>query len=135
MQDRPIAQLSIGVKRLDGQVVVTLAGELDVASAPVLHRCLVDLIQNQGNSRIAVHLGNVSFIDACGIGELVQAHNALRGGPLTVIAPSPRARRVLEVCGLLRLFRIVEASEPDQLSDGANGAWATDGAATNSTHS
>ena len=105
-----LQDLSIAVGRLDGQVVVAVAGELDVASAPLLHRCLVDLVSDQGNRRVAVDLAGVSFIDAAGIGVLVQAHKALNGCSLSVIDPSPIARRVLEICGLADIFRILEGA-------------------------
>ena len=55
-----------------------------------------------GDVQLAVDVSGVAFIDAAGIGVLVAAANRARqaGGGLTLLAPSPQVRRLLDVLHL-----------------------------------
>ena len=55
-------------------------------------------------------MSGVTFIDAAGIGVLVAAANRARraGGGLTLLAPSPQVRRLLDV---LHLDAILSAAQ------------------------
>lgn len=94
--------VSVGVARLDSRARVTVAGELDVATAAELRNALSPLIDG-GVSLIAVDLAKVEFIDSTGIGVLVGAMKRMqnRGGAIVVEAASPGVRRVLEMTGVL----------------------------------
>ena len=101
-------EFSIGFRRAGGMVVVDVAGELDLYTAPVLRDRLLDVIEGQGNSFVAVDLGAVGFMDSTGVHVLVQALRRVRerGGDLQLArVPSP-ARRVLDISGLTGLFTI-----------------------------
>ena len=99
---------SIGFRRTPEAVVVDVAGELDLYTAPILRDRLLDVIDGQGNHVVAVDLGDVEFMDSTGIHVLVQALRRVRdkGGDLTLVRVPPFARRVLEICGLTKVFTI-----------------------------
>ncbi|MDQ1361712.1 MAG: anti-sigma factor antagonist [Acidimicrobiaceae bacterium] len=80
---------------------VTVAGEVDLVTAPRLRQALVEILE-AGEADAVVDLSAVEFIDASGIGVLVwAAHEANdRGGRLTLRQPSPAVRLVL---GLVEL--------------------------------
>ncbi len=101
-------EFSIGFRRTDGTVVVDVAGELDLHTAPVLRARLLDVIEGQGNRFIAVDLAGVGFMDSTAIHVLVQALRLARerGGDLTLARVPPPAQRVLDICGLTRIFTI-----------------------------
>lgn len=101
-------EFSISFRRTDASVVVDVAGELDLYTAPVLRDRLLDLIQGQGNRFVAVDLGEVGFLDSTAIHVLVRALRLARerGGDLTLARVSPPAQRVLEICGLTDIFTI-----------------------------
>jgi anti-sigma B factor antagonist len=82
---------------------VVLAGEIDIATAPAIRRFLMAAISG-GDIRLTVDMSGVTFIGAAGIGALVAAANRAReaGGGLSLLAPSRRVRRLLEVLPLDR---------------------------------
>lgn len=99
---------SIGFRRDEGAVVVDVAGEVDLYTAPVLRDRLLDVIDGQGNRFVVVDLGAVEFMDSTAIHVLVQAlrRTRERGGDLQLVRVPPPARRVLEICGLAKIFTI-----------------------------
>lgn len=95
-----------------GHTVVTVEGEVDVYTAPLLRQKLVDLI-DAGTMKIVVNLEPVAFLDSTGLGVLVAALNRLRrqGGDLELICSQPRILRVFEITGLTKVFTIHRSSQ------------------------
>ncbi len=69
----------------DDPAVITVGGELDVATAPVLRSALA-LTVDQGRPDIVIDAGRVTLIDASGIGVLVDG--ATRATTTTTCSPS-----------------------------------------------
>ena len=88
---------------------VVLDREIDIATAPAIRRFLMAAISG-GNVHLAVDMSGVTFIDAGGIGVLVAAANRARqaGGGLSLLAPSPQVRRLLDVFHLDAILPIAE---------------------------
>jgi anti-sigma B factor antagonist len=80
---------------------VVLDGEIDIATAPAIRRLLLAAISG-GDVHLAVDVSGVTFIGAAGIGVLVAAANRARraGGGLSLLAPSPQVRWLLDVLHL-----------------------------------
>lgn len=93
--------------------VVWVRGEQDAATAGALWVNLAEATR-LGDADVVVDLSGVTFMDASTIGALVRAGNALGGLSrcLSVRAPSPRARRVLDLCELEGLIDERPASPP-----------------------
>jgi anti-sigma B factor antagonist len=92
---------------VDGRVVVTLRGELDLASSPQLLRQL-QLLLSQPVTSLTIDLADLSFIDSSGLGTLCRVRQDAidRGIALDLQRVPPHARRVLEITGLTPLFTI-----------------------------
>jgi anti-sigma B factor antagonist len=88
---------------------VVLDGEIDIATAPAIRRFLLAAISG-GDVHLAVDMSGVTFIGAAGLGVLVAAANRARqaGGSLSLLAPSPQMRRLLDV---LHLDAILPAAQ------------------------
>jgi anti-sigma B factor antagonist len=88
---------------------VVLDGEIDIATCPAIRRFLMAAISG-GDVHLAVDVSGVAFIDASGIGVLVAAANRARqaGGGLTLLAPSPQVRRLLDILRLDAVLPIAE---------------------------
>jgi anti-anti-sigma factor len=88
---------------------VVLDGEMDISTCPAIRRFLMAEISG-GDVHLAVDMSGVTFIDASGIGVLVAAANRARqaGGGLSLLAPSPQVRRLLDVCHLDTILPIAE---------------------------
>ncbi len=104
-----IEEFSLCQSQSRNAVVVTVRGDLDLASAPRLQGTLSDLIEGQGARRLVVDLEGLTFIDSAGIYALVQAlkHVRRRGGDLALKNVTPGAHKVLDVCCLTGAFGTV----------------------------
>jgi anti-sigma B factor antagonist len=82
--------------------IVTVAGELDLATAPQLE-AVFEAVDATSSDRVLVDLAAVTFLDSSGIRALVRAKRRLDGigAPLVVDAVSDSARQVLDVSGVL----------------------------------
>ena len=78
-------------------VVVRVAGEVDIVTAPLLQRHLDAAIAT--GRPVVVDLSETTFLDARGVAALVSArkHMHRAGGRLAVRRPPPLVRRVLEL--------------------------------------
>ena len=104
--------LSVRFSRHDETVVVHLAGELDVSTAPVLQNALAGVIEDQGNLAVRLELGEMAFIDSTGLSILADALRRLRakGGDLSLANIRPETLKVFDIVGFTRIFDI--APEP-----------------------
>jgi anti-anti-sigma factor len=83
---------------VDGdETVVHPVGEIDLETSASLRQALAPL-----HGRVVVDLGEVSFIDSSGMSVFAVTRKRLAGdgGTLTLRAPRPHVRRVLEITGL-----------------------------------
>ena len=95
--------VSIGADLL--RTVIWVGGDHDVATRVYLAVTIAQAAVLD-DADIVVDLSGVTFMDASTIGTLVDARNRLRAvsRSLSFRAPSPRARRVLDLCGLAQLI-------------------------------
>ena len=103
--------LEVNVERLGGVTVVRVAGEVDVASAPDLRKCLDDVPLD--GSKVIVDLSDVSFLDSTGLGVLVGGWKRLNDGHrssrMALVVTRPEIVRVLEITGLTEVFDLFPA--------------------------
>jgi anti-sigma B factor antagonist len=98
-------------ERVDGGVpVISVIGEIDVATAPQLRECLHAVIA-QGQTTVVLDLLAVTFLDSTALGVLVGALKRCRelGGELHVVVTDARIRKIFEITGLNKVFPIVDA--------------------------
>lgn len=88
--------------------VHTLAGEVDVYSAPKLRDAIAESI-SVGRHDVVVDLTEVAFLDSTGLGVLVGGLKRVRGvgGSLVLVGPRERVVKVFNMTGLDRVFRII----------------------------
>jgi len=92
-----------------GVPVISVIGEIDVATAPQLRECLHGVIA-QGQATVILNLLSVTFLDSTALGVLVGALKRCRehGGELHIVVTDARIRKIFEITGLDKIFRIVE---------------------------
>lgn len=85
---------------------IVASGDLDLATAPILGERFDALIAS-GATVIILDAAGIEFLDSSGIRVLVHASNALEplGGRLSIENMSAPVERVLEITGLLELYR------------------------------
>ena len=94
--------LTIEARHEQGCAVVTVAGEIDIATVTRLREGLAGLAA--GGRPLVADLDRVRFIDSAGLAALVGAANraAAHGGSLHVVCARPRIRQLFQLTGLDR---------------------------------
>jgi anti-sigma B factor antagonist len=97
-KEKAMATFSGQVTDVGDVHLVSLAGELDMATAVGLSDWLVEL----AGLTVVIDLSGVTFLDSSGITALVQARLQIEsdGGALKLTRPQPNVERVLEITGL-----------------------------------
>lgn len=87
-------------------VVLTQAGELDIATIPALMRRLEP--HRQPGSEVVLDLREVAFIDCYALGHIVEAHadSATEGWSLRIRVEAPPVVRLLELTGATALLPV-----------------------------
>lgn len=83
--------------------VVTLAGELDLASADLLRERIRALLARGSDVRqLVVDLSGLTFLDVTGVGVLLEAHRKMTtlGGSVLLRHPKPMVVRMLSLLEL-----------------------------------
>ncbi|GIH95061.1 anti-sigma factor antagonist [Planobispora siamensis] len=98
----------------DGSVLVTVTGELDIATRPEL--CdYVDRLLRPRPGTLVLDLSEVTFMDACGLGALIilRRHATERGTRLAICGASPAVSSVISMTELTSFFPVCpEAAAP-----------------------
>ena len=92
----------------DGQWLVQIRGEVDVATSPTLRNELAGLLERDART-IELDLTNLRFIDSSGLGVLVETLERLKaqnGEGIVLRGMQEPVRRVFEITGLTELFTI-----------------------------
>ncbi len=81
---------------------ISLAGDLDPATAPTLEAAIAAALADPSVSRIVLDLGAVKFLDSSGLRVFVTTREELAGrnGHLVLRNASSNVRRLLDITGL-----------------------------------
>lgn len=108
VHDGPRAtQLELGYQRTaDGQAMVNLRGELDIATAEQAHAYLRRVVDGEKKGKVTLNLANLTFCDAAGLGVLAKAASYARrsGRTLRVTAARPSLLRIMRITGMDEAF-------------------------------
>lgn len=99
--------VEFGVESATSGPTITVAGEVDIQTSPILEERLVSVL-DQGQSSVVVDLGQVTFLDSTGLSVLIAGLKRCQtaGGTLRVVAPQPNVRRVFDITGLADAFQL-----------------------------
>ena len=94
-----------------GAVTVTVVGEVDTFTAPVLRSSLDTQLEQQPRG-LVIDLSGVQFLGSAGLAVLVETQKSARARDveLRLVATTRAVTRPLEVTGLIDLFTIVDGS-------------------------
>ncbi len=99
----------------DDNYVISLAGEVDLYTAPEFKQQLLEVI-SQGGKNVVVDFSDTTFIDSTTLGVLVGGVKRLRpnGGRLALVCTDQNITKIFEITGLDRVFPI-HSSRDDAL--------------------
>ena len=95
-------------RQIDGVTIVDLSGRITLGEGSVVLRDLVRELLAKGNKKILLNLGDVTYIDSSGIGELVSAFTTVRngGGELKLLNLTKKVHDLLQITKLYTVFDI-----------------------------
>ena len=95
-------------QRVSGDVtIVTINGDITLnKGGDVLLKDKINSLLQQGNKKLLLDLGNVSYVDSAGLGQLVQVYATTShlGGSLKLLNLTKRLRDLLVLTKLLTVF-------------------------------
>ena len=102
--------LSLTTRKIDGVVVFDVSGRLCVGGAVAALRNAVRESLEDGQNRLVINLGDVTFIDSSGLGELITTQTSVNnhGGSITLLKPSGRIKELMKMTRLTGVFQIYD---------------------------
>jgi anti-sigma B factor antagonist len=96
----------ITAHRVEGWDVLTVSGELDAHTGPVLRAAIVDVLAHQ--HALVIDMTGLGFLDSSGLGVLVSALRRIRsvGGDLKLVIDSETIRKLMRLTALDLVFDI-----------------------------
>ena len=112
--------MEVQTRHRDNITILELSGELTLGSGDeVLRHAVMEVAGRTGDS-ILINLGDVSFMDSSGVGELIAAYTTLsnRGGSVKLLHLSPKVYDVLQIAHLLTVFEVFDDEDEAIVSFG-----------------
>lgn len=110
---KAVINLYINERRAGEVTILDLKGRLRVGGTTVaLHRAIRSLIE-EGKTLILLNLSGVTYIDSCGLGELIAGHVTVQksGGEIKLLQLTESLREMMTVTKLLDIFDVYEREE------------------------
>jgi anti-sigma B factor antagonist len=112
------------VRQVDQVTVVDAAGRITLGEGAGSMRDKISQLLKAGKSKILVNLGEVSYIDSSGIGELVAAFTSVtnRGGQMKLLNLTKKVEGLLQITKLYTVFEVFDSEVTALRSFGASTA-------------
>ena len=100
--------MKASTRQVDGVTIVDLSGRITLGEGSVVLRDTIKDLLGKGAKHILLNLGDVSYIDSSGIGELVSAFTSVRnqGGELKLLKLTKKVHDLLQITKLYTVFDI-----------------------------
>jgi anti-sigma B factor antagonist len=101
-----MAQLSLKERQSGDVTILDLSGKITIGEGSVQLREAVRKLLDDGKKKILLNLGDVSYVDSSGIGELVSSYTTTSngGGHLKLLNLTKKIQDLLMITKLLTVF-------------------------------
>ena len=101
-----MASLSIKDRQAGDVTILDLSGKITIGEGSVQLREAVRRILDEGRKKILLNLGDVSYVDSSGIGELVSSYTTTgnNGGQLKLLNQTKKIHDLLTITKLVTVF-------------------------------
>lgn len=91
-------------------IVIDAAGRITLGEGASAFRDMLRELAAKGDKKILLNLGEVSYIDSSGIGEMVSGFTTLtnHGGQLKLMGLSKRIKDLLQITKLYTVFEVFD---------------------------
>ena len=104
--------LQLSERPIGDVTVVDLSGKITLGDGgDAMQKDKVRSLLQQGRKKMILNLGDVSYVDSAGLGELVQAYATVskNGGGLKLLNVTKRIKDLLAITKLLTVFETYES--------------------------
>ena len=100
--------MKIKTRQVDGITIMDCSGRITLGEGSVQLRDAVRDLLSKGSKQILLNLGDVTYIDSSGIGELVSAFTTVKnsGGELKLLNLTKKVHDLLQITKLYTVFDI-----------------------------
>jgi anti-sigma B factor antagonist len=100
--------IKLGTRQIGDVAIVDVAGRITLGEGSSAMRDLLRELVAKGQKKILLNLGEVSYIDSSGIGELVSGFTTVtnQGGQLKLLNLTKRVKDLLQITKLYTVFDI-----------------------------
>ena len=109
-EDGVVMSLSIKTRKFEDVSVLDLSGKLTIGEPVLLLRETLRSSVNEGERKFILNLGDVSYIDSSGLGELVSSYTTIRnkGGDVKLLKLTSKTKDLLQMTKLLTVFDVYD---------------------------
>ena len=102
--------LSVKTRKIDNVVVLDLSGKLTIGEPVMQLRDALRVQVSEGQSKFVINLGDVSYVDSSGLGELVSSYTTVRnkGGDVKLLKLTAKIKDLLQMTKLLTVFDVYD---------------------------
>src|SRR5579872_1915468 len=100
--------MKTNVRQVNGVTILDCSGRITLGEGSVILRDAVRDLLAKGNKKILLNLGDVTYIDSSGIGEMVSAYTTVRnqGGELKLLNLTKKVHDLLQITKLYTVFDV-----------------------------
>ncbi len=100
--------MKVSTRQVDGVTILDLSGRITLGEGSVTLRDAVRDVAAKGSRKIILNLGNISYIDSSGIGEMVSAYTSVKnsGGELKLLNLTKKVHDLLQITKLYTVFDV-----------------------------
>src|SRR5580700_3249117 len=100
--------MKVVTRQIDDVTIVDLSGQIKLGEGSSVLRDTVKDLLGKGQKNILLNLGDISYIDSSGIGELVSAFTSVRnqGGELKLLHLTRKMHDLLQITKLYTVFDV-----------------------------
>jgi anti-sigma B factor antagonist len=102
---------TLSPRQVGDVTVIDVSGRITLGEGSSNLRDGIRALLTEGKKKILLNLGDVSYIDSSGIGELVSAYTSVtnQGGKLKLLNLTKRVRDLLQITKLYTIFDVFDA--------------------------
>ena len=100
--------MKVAIRQVDGITILDLSGRITLGEGSITLRDSVRDVLAKGSKNILLNLGQITYIDSSGIGELVSAFTSVKnaGGELKLLNLTQKVHDLLQITKLYTVFDI-----------------------------
>jgi anti-sigma B factor antagonist len=108
-----MAQLTVKERQVGEVTILDLSGKITIGEGSVQLRETVRRLLDESKKKILLNLGDVSYVDSSGIGELVSSYTTTNnnGGQLKLLNLTRKIQDLLMITKLLTVFETFDSED------------------------